>query len=173
MKFGFGLSTMLITALLTAPGCTRIRIESEKRAALVSFMDSWKGKPVREFLQVTGWLPTGELDRKHGLGRTLIFDALGAQSGGGGGGALTYHQVTTWTNGIPATTASTGANQPLGMVPPNSVVSTERLPIPRHGAPSRLGCQLTLGVNADGNIHSWVLEGSECFEDTLNRLKRR
>lgn len=172
MKLGLCFSTILVSALLTAPGCTRIRVESEKRASLVSFLDSWKGKPAREFLQVTGWLPTGEFVQKNGSGRTLVFDALGAMSGGGAGGSMTYHQVTTWTNGVPAST-TTSANQPLGMVPPNSTVSTERVAIPGHGTPSRLGCQLTLRVNPDGSIHAWGLEGRECFEETLNRLKRR
>lgn len=172
MNIGLGLSTVLFSVLLAAPGCTRIRVESEKRASMITFLDAWKGKPVTEFLQTTGWVPTGEFAGKQGSGRTLVFDALGAQSGGGAGGAMTYHQVTTWTNGVPST-SSTAANQPLGMVPPHSTVSTERLAIPGHGAPSRLGCQLTFRVSADGSIHSWDLEGSECFEETLNRLKRR
>lgn len=142
---------------LALSGCTKLRSEIQKKLALTNLLDSWIDKPIHDFLNQTGWVPTSEYTWKHSGRKKLEFNALNGNHDNGAGGTVKYKQVN---NGF---VVPEGSYQ---LHPMNAQVD-----IPGHGGASQTGCKLQIIINTDGRIRSWSLQGGEFFTETLDSLK--
>lgn len=146
-------------------GCAPIQLEQKKRESFHQQMGTWIGKPLVRFLAETGWEPTRMEPSGLAQGQRVVeFNALGPRRVPE---TMTYHHVTEWNHGQVSGQWSTGANQPLPPLPVNASVRKETVTLPVN----RSGCRLWLIVDGEGVIRQYRTEGTECFSETLERMK--
>lgn len=153
MKPNRALALALSIFSLALFGCSKIRTEIRKKSALTNMLDNCIDKPVQDFLNQTGWIPTAEYTWKNSGKKQLEFNTIKHTMENNPGGMITY---TKFANGFP-----------VAYLNPRESYMT----IPGHGTGTQIGCKLKLIINTNGKIQSWHLKGGDCSIDTLNVLK--